>query len=45
MLTAFATAVVAGGRLYHAEITSSASVDLGERKSGMIDILRRLMAP
>jgi hypothetical protein len=36
-------AAVAGARLYHAEITSSASANLGDRKPGMIEILKKMM--
>ena len=36
-------AAISGGRLYHAGIVSSASADLGDRKDGMIEVLRMMM--
>ena len=35
-------AAVSGGRLYHAEVLSSASADIGDRKDGMIEIVQKL---
>lgn len=38
-------AAVSGGRLYHAEVVSSASADIGDKKAALIEIVRSLMAP
>ncbi len=37
-------AAVSQGRLYHAEIVSSTSADMGDRKAGMIEIVTKLMS-
>lgn len=36
-------AAVSGGRLYHAEVVSTASADIGDKKAGVIEIVRKLM--
>ena len=36
-------AAVSGGRLYQAEVMSSASANLGDKKAGLTEIVRRLM--
>jgi hypothetical protein len=35
-------AAVSGGRLYHAEVVSSASADIGDKKAGLTEIVRKL---
>ena len=37
-------AAVSGGRLYQAEVASSASANLGDKKAGLVEIVRKLMA-
>ena len=36
-------AAVSGGRLYHAEVVSTASANIGDKKAGVIEIVRKLM--
>jgi hypothetical protein len=36
-------AAVSGGRAYHAEVVSSASANIGDKKVGMIEIVKKLM--
>lgn len=36
-------AAVSGGRLYHAEVMSSASADIGDKKAGLTEIVRKLI--
>ena len=36
-------AAVSGGRLYHAEVVSSASADIGDKKAGLTEVVRKLM--
>jgi hypothetical protein len=36
-------AAVSDGRLYHAEVVSSASADIGDKKAALIEIVRKLM--
>jgi hypothetical protein len=36
-------AAVAGGRLYHAEVMSTASANLGDKKAGLVEIVRKLI--
>ena len=36
-------AAVSGGRLYHAEVMSSASADIGDKKGAMTEIVRKLI--
>jgi hypothetical protein len=36
-------AAVSGGRLYHVEVVSSASANIGDKKAAMIEIVRKLM--
>ena len=33
---------VAGGRLYHAEVVSTASADIGDKKAALIEIVKKL---
>jgi hypothetical protein len=35
-------AAVAGGRLYHAEVVSTASANLGDKQAGLVEIVRKL---
>lgn len=37
-------AAVSGGRLYHAEVVSSASVDIGDKKAGLTELVRKLIS-
>ena len=37
-------AAVSNGRLYHAEVLSSASADIGDKKAGMIEIVRKMIS-
>ena len=37
-------AAVSGGRLYHAEVVSSASADIGDKKAALSEIVRKLMS-
>ena len=36
-------AAVSGGRAYHAEVVSTASANIGDKKAGMIEIVKKLM--
>ena len=36
-------AAISGGRLYHAEVMSSASADIGDKKAGLTEIVRKLI--
>ncbi|HJU64318.1 MAG TPA: hypothetical protein VJ596_01515 [Gemmatimonadaceae bacterium] len=36
-------AAVTGGRLYHAEISSTASANIGDKKAALIEVLKKMM--